>query len=102
MTDWRTTLDFQPDPSSVSLERWIGWLPPGTDWTRLEDRLIAQGWYPKNAVPRLRVYGTPEGDEVVIEPASRQLVVRLIKRREDQALRASADALGEAVYTSSR
>ena len=70
-------LRLQPDSHVTSNQCWRGSLPPHTDWVRFEDRLIRAGWYPKSAVQRLRVYGTPDGHELVIEPASREIVVRI-------------------------
>ncbi|MDQ3030836.1 MAG: hypothetical protein M3Y87_00305 [Myxococcota bacterium] len=66
-----------PDPYTASSDRWMGSLPAGVDWSRLEDRLIARGWYPKNAITRLRVYGCDGGHEIVIEPSSRHVVFRI-------------------------
>ncbi|WP_053236342.1 hypothetical protein [Sandaracinus amylolyticus] len=74
---WREALGFGPDPYTVSSDRWIGSLPAHVDWMRLEDRLIARGWYPKNAVANLRVYGCDGGHEVVIELAGRRVIIRI-------------------------
>jgi hypothetical protein len=75
--DTSEALGLAPDPHDASCERWLGSLPAHVDWMRMEDRLVARGWYPKNAIPRLRVYGFEGGHEVVIEPAARRLVLRL-------------------------
>jgi hypothetical protein len=75
--DWRAVMRLAPDPYCASGDRWVGSLPAHVDWTRLDDRLIARGWYPKNAIARLRVYGCDGGHEIVIEPASRQVLIRL-------------------------
>lgn len=74
---WRDAMKLAPDPHSAAGDRWVGSLPAHVDWSRLDDRLIARGWYPKNAITRLRVYGCEGGHEVVIEPASRQIVFRV-------------------------
>jgi hypothetical protein len=75
--DWREAMRLAPDPYTASGDRWMGSLPAHVDWSRLEDRLVARGWYPKNAIRRLRVYGCEGGHEIVIEPSSRQVVFRI-------------------------
>lgn len=75
--DWREAMRLAPDPYTASCDRWMGSLPAHVDWHRLEDRLIARGWYPKNAIRRLRVYGCDGGHEIVIEPSSRDVLFRI-------------------------
>lgn len=75
--DWREAMRLAPDPYVVAGDRWIGSLPAHVDWSRLDDRLVARGWYPKNSVRRIRVYGERGGHEIVIEPSSRQVVFRI-------------------------
>jgi hypothetical protein len=75
--NWREVMRLAPDPYTVTGDRWIGSLPAHVNWSRLEDRLILRGWFPKSAINRLRVYGTVDGHEIVIEPASRQVVFRV-------------------------
>lgn len=104
-TDWRAAIHLAPDPYAAAGDRWIGSLPADVNWFRLEDRLIARGWYPKNAIARLRVYGCtlgadgPRAHEIVIEPCSRQVVIRIAEPHGDaDALRVVerlALALGE-------
>ncbi len=74
--DWREAMRLVPDPYSATGDRWMGALPAHVNWSRLEDRLVARGWYPKNAISRLRVYGCG-GHEIVIEPSSRNVVFRI-------------------------
>ena len=75
--DWREVMRLAPDPYSAGGDRWMGSLPAHVNWSRLEDRLVARGWYPKNAIARLRVYGVGGGHEIVIEPSSRQVIFRI-------------------------
>ena len=92
--DWRQALGLAPDPHVASADRWIGSLPAHVDWSRLEDRLIARGWYPKNAIAHLRVYGCEGGHEVVIELAGRRVVIRVHGSTEEDARGDVAAALG--------
>jgi hypothetical protein len=91
---WREALGFGPDPYTVSADRWIGSLPAHVDWSRLEDRLIARGWYPKNAVANLRVYGCDGGHEVVIELAGRRVIVRIHGSARTEVRASIAEQLG--------
>lgn len=91
---WREALDLAPDPHDASEGRWIGSLPAHVDWSRLEDRLIARGWYPKNAIAHLRVYGCEGGHEVVIELAGRRVVIRVHVSAAEAARPSIAEALG--------
>lgn len=75
--DWREAMRLAPDPYTAAGDRWLGSLPAHVDWSRLDDRLIARGWYPKNSIRRIRVYGEAGGHEIVIEPSSRQVVFRI-------------------------
>ena len=75
--DWREAMRLAPDPYTAAGDRWVGSLPAHVSWSRLDDGLIARGWYPKNSVSRIRVYGCEGGHEIVIEPASRQVVFRI-------------------------
>lgn len=91
---WREALGLAPDPHAASEGRWIGSLPAQVDWSRLEDRLVARGWYPKNAISHLRVYGCEGGHEVVIELAGRRVVIRVHTSVADGARADIAEALG--------
>lgn len=90
-------LVLEPDAHVTSNQCWRGSLPPHTDWVRFEDRLIRAGWYPKSAVPRLRVYGTPDGHELVVEPASREIVVRIHQRVPETERSSTAASLASAI-----
>lgn len=94
---WREALGLAPDPHDASEGRWIGSLPAHVDWTRLEDRLIARGWYPKNAIGHLRVYGCEGGHEVVIELAGRRVVIRVHASAAGDARSSIAESLGRAL-----
>lgn len=75
--DWREVMRLAPDPYTAAGDRWVGSLPAHVNWAHLDDRLVARGWYPKNSVSRIRVYGEAGGHEIVIEPSSRQVVFRV-------------------------
>ena len=92
---WREALGLVPDPHAASEGRWIGSLPAHVDWSRLEDRLIARGWYPKNAISHLRVYGCEGGHEVVIELAGRRVVIRVHTSAAEGARSGIAEQLGQ-------
>lgn len=93
--DWREAMRLAPDPYTASCDRWMGSLPAGVDWSRLEDRLIARGWYPKNAISWLRVYGCDGGHEIVIEPSSRQVVFRIAPSVAPEDCPQIADSLAQ-------
>jgi hypothetical protein len=87
--DWRELMQLAADPYSMSGDRWIGALPAHVNWAYLDDRLIARGWYPKNAIARLRVYGCEGGHEIVLEPSSREVVIRIHSEIETEQARAT-------------
>ncbi len=88
----------RPDPYTTSGDRWLALLPPHTRWQLLEDRLITIAWYPKQALPRLRVFGTPEGHELILDPASREVVIRLTRATPSEAQRETAERLVRTLF----
>lgn len=89
-----TRLSLAPDPNETSQQCWRGTMPPDVVWTSFEDRLVSLGLFPKQAVQRLRVYGTNEGHEVLIELASRELLVRLHPSTAESERPRAARAVG--------
>ena len=90
--------ELMADPNVAGDERFVLELPYDTDWNALEDGLVRAGWYPKQSVSRLRVYGVDGGHEVVIEPATRSAIIRMSWRAPLPERRPAAERIAGTLH----